>query len=184
MEKAKNRHPSGDKLSSLGVTGQQSSRWQRAAVVPGKQNARHGINRAGVVMDQLVRSGSASNHRRQPETSFRCVTEGDCEHEEGNHFSPFFRGGICPRRMRAPPSGVIVMRDFGNPLEKSRRSGNSSSMRFPERMIERRFMLPPPTLPSAAVRAGSAIECSRCGSGQARLLGCLRNPPYGAASKT
>jgi hypothetical protein len=31
MEKAKNRHSSGDTLSSLGITGKQSSRWQRIA---------------------------------------------------------------------------------------------------------------------------------------------------------
>lgn len=34
MEKAKNRHSSVDSLSSLGITGKQSSRWQRAALVP------------------------------------------------------------------------------------------------------------------------------------------------------
>jgi N6-adenosine-specific RNA methylase IME4 len=34
MDKAKNRHSTVDSLSSLGITGKQSSRWQRAALVP------------------------------------------------------------------------------------------------------------------------------------------------------
>ena len=34
MDKAKNRFSSGDSLASLGITGKQSSRWQRTAVVP------------------------------------------------------------------------------------------------------------------------------------------------------